>query len=186
MIHVGDPSDGRAFRHALGCFATGVTIVTTRDEAGEGYGVTANSFSSVSLDPPLVLWSLAVRSRALQAFIHCRYFAVHVLLASQIGVSNQFARPGDKFAGVETAPGPDEIPLLASCLARFVCHNDRIVEAGDHLIVIGRVETFEYTDGDPLLFAQGEYAAATLHPDRIRDLRTGKSHFAPDDVDYWL
>jgi 3-hydroxy-9,10-secoandrosta-1,3,5(10)-triene-9,17-dione monooxygenase reductase component len=185
-IRKGDPSDGRAFRHALGSFATGVTIVTTLGEAGERFGVTANSFSSVSLDPPLVLWSLSNRSRALGAFAACRHFAVHVLRASQIGLSNQFARPGDKFAGVQVETGPDGVPMLPDFLARFVCRNERVVEGGDHAILLGRVASFEYADGDPLLFVQGEYAAATLHPDRIRDLRTGQSRFAPEDVDYWL
>jgi flavin reductase (DIM6/NTAB) family NADH-FMN oxidoreductase RutF len=182
----GDPADGRAFRHALGSFATGVTIVTTRAPDGHSCGVTANSFSSVSLDPPLILWSLSRRSRALDAFSRCSSFAVHVLRAGQIGLSNQFARPGDKFDGVALDYGPDGVPLLRDCLARFVCRSHRVDDGGDHVILLGQVLEFEYSDGDPLLFVQGEYAASTLHPDRIRDLRTGQSRFAPEDVDYWL
>lgn len=182
----GDPADGRAFRHALGTFATGVTIITTAAPDGTPCGVTANSFSSVSLDPPLVLWSLSRRSRALEAFSGAGHFVVHVLRAGQIGLSNQFARPGDKFGGVALERGPDGVPMLADFLARFVCRRYRIDDGGDHLILLGQVLEFEYADGEPLLFVQGEYAASTLHPDRIRDLRTGQSRFAPEDVDYWL
>lgn len=182
----GEPRDARAFRHALGSFATGVTIVTTADESAQRYGVTANSFSSVSLDPPLVLWSLSNRSSALDAFRRCSHFAVHVLRSSQIRTSNQFARPGDKFAGIEIETGASGIPLLREFLARFECRSHVSYDGGDHTILIGEVERFEFTDDEPLLFVQGEYAAASLHPDRIRDLRAGTSRSAPEDVDYWL
>lgn len=182
----GEPRDGRAFRHALGSFATGVTVVTTADASGQRFGVTANSFSSVSLDPPLVLWSLSNRSSSLAAFRDCSHFAIHVLRSSQIRTSNQFARPGDKFAGVELDSGTRGTPLLREFLARFECRNHRAYEGGDHTILLGEVERFEFTDDEPLLFVQGEYGAASLHPDRIRDLRAGTSLCAPEDVDYWL
>lgn len=184
-VQRGDPTDARLFRHALGSFATGVTVVTTAAGAAL-FGVTANSFSSVSLDPPLVLWSLSNRSSALEAFRTASHFAIHVLRSSQIRTSNQFARPGDKFAGIEFDRSPHGTPLLRDCLARFECRSYRHHEGGDHTIFLGEVERLEYTDDDPLLFVQGEYAAASLHPDRIRDLRTGTSRFAPEDVDYWL
>src|SRR6185503_13266212 len=114
--------DAREFRNALGAFTTGVTIVTTCDGAGRDVGLTVNSFNSVSLEPPLVLWSLARSSASLAAFVEAPYFAVHILGARQEALSNCFARRGaDKFAGLELVRGHGGVPLLDGCAARFEC-----------------------------------------------------------------
>src|ERR1700739_1521451 len=133
----------RQFRAALGTFATGVTIVTTRNAAGEDIGLTANSFNSVSLDPPMVLWSLARKSLSLPAFLHSGYFAVHVLSAEQEKLSMTFDTPGaDKFAGLELRRGAGDIPLLPGCSAVFQCRMAFNYEGGDHVIFVGQVEEF--------------------------------------------
>ena len=151
--------DPLAFRQALGAFVTGVTIVTTCDASGQPAGLTANSFNSVSLDPPMVLWSLALDSSSLDVFRHASFWAVHVLAAGQETLSAQFARrEGDKFAGVATTPGPDGIPLLEGYSARFVCRAAFEYEGGDHAIFLGRVEAFRRTGLAPLVYHQGRYA----------------------------
>ncbi len=153
------PFDPRAFRQALGTFVTGVTIVTTRDAAGHPAGLTANSFNSVSLDPPMVLWSLALDSTNLDAFRQASYWAVHVLAAGQEQLSVQFAtREQDRFSGVSTTQGPAGIPLLEDYAARFVCRAAFEYEGGDHAIFLGRVEAFEQTTRTPLVYHQGRYA----------------------------
>ena len=178
--------DTRALRHALGCFATGVTVITCADKEGELYGVTANSFSSVSLEPPLVLWSLSNRSSSFDAFFSAEFFNIHVLEQGQIDVSNNFARPGDKFANVNYQLDDNGVPELAQTLARFSCSTYACHEGGDHNIFIGYVVDFEFGDGEPLLFAQGEYSATTLHPARISDLQKGRENNAPIEIEYWL
>src|SRR4249919_2131388 len=108
--------DAREFRGALGAFTTGVTIVTTRDDGGHDVGLTVNSFNSVSLEPPLVLWSLARNAASLPAFVAAEHFAVHILAADQEPLSNRFAQRGaDKFAGLELARGEGGVPLLPGC-----------------------------------------------------------------------
>ncbi|MFO1426567.1 MAG: flavin reductase [Steroidobacteraceae bacterium] len=151
-----------AFRRALGAFATGVTIVTTVDSRGEMVGLTANSFNSVSLDPPMVLWSLARSSRSLAAFESAGAFAIHVLAANQESLSARFAARGaDKFAGLEVARGVDGVPLLDGCSARFQCRTVYRYEGGDHVIFVGEVVHFDHSDRAPLVFQQGRYAVAT-------------------------
>jgi 3-hydroxy-9,10-secoandrosta-1,3,5(10)-triene-9,17-dione monooxygenase reductase component len=162
-----DPAtfDKRAFRRALGSFVTGVTIVTTVDAAGAPAGLTANSFNSVSLDPPLVLWSLALDSTNLAAFRQSSWWAVHILAAGQDALSNQFARrDGDKFAGVPTTPGPGGIPLLDGCAARFICRSAFEYEGGDHAIFLGAVEQFDHTPRTPLIYHQGSYGGVFPAP----------------------
>lgn len=154
-------ADMIAFRDALGSFATGVTIVTTRDAAGEDCGLTANSFNSVSLDPPMVLWSLARSSLSMDAFRDAEYFAVHILAADQEPLSNGFAKRGaDKFAGLAPDRGVGDIPLLAGCAARFQCRTAYQYEGGDHVIFVGEVIAFDHDDRAPLLFHGGRYALA--------------------------
>ena len=151
----------RRFRSALGAFATGVTIVTTRDAEGADVGLTANSFNSVSLDPPMVLWSLARSARSLSAFLAASHFAVHVLAADQEALSLRFAARGtDKFAGLALERGAGGIPLLGGCSARFECRTAFRHEAGDHMIFVGEVEQFGHTDLPELLFHRGRYALA--------------------------
>jgi flavin reductase (DIM6/NTAB) family NADH-FMN oxidoreductase RutF len=158
--------DPRALRRALGQFATGVTVVTTRAADGRRVGVTANSFTSLSLDPPLVLWCLDRTAPSKPAFEATSHFAINVLSAGQHFLSRQFATPAeDKFAGVACEDGYRGVPLLAGVLARFVCRNVRHVEAGDHVIVIGEVERFETFEGEPLVFHSGSYRVATRHPE---------------------
>jgi 3-hydroxy-9,10-secoandrosta-1,3,5(10)-triene-9,17-dione monooxygenase reductase component len=155
----------RQFRSALGAFATGVTIVTTRSAAGEDIGLTANSFNSVSLDPPMVLWSLAKSAKSLPAFLESGYFAVHILSASQEALSLTFATRGaDKFAGLALERGRSGIPLLPGCSARFECRTAFRYEGGDHVVFIGEVEAFDQFNRPPLLFHGGRYTAAVEKP----------------------
>jgi 3-hydroxy-9,10-secoandrosta-1,3,5(10)-triene-9,17-dione monooxygenase reductase component len=155
----------RQFRAALGTFATGVTIVTTRNSAGEDIGLTANSFNSVSLDPPMVLWSLARKSLSLPAFLESGYFAVHVLAVTQEDLSLTFATRGaDKFAGLAVTRGAGGIPLIPDCSALFQCKTAFNYEGGDHVIFVGEVQDFEHFDREPLVFHSGRYAVAIEKP----------------------
>jgi flavin reductase (DIM6/NTAB) family NADH-FMN oxidoreductase RutF len=160
----GGGMDPRALRRALGRFATGVTIVTGRGPLPERrpVGVTANSFSSVSLDPPLVLWSLDLRSSTRPAFLEGGFFAVHVLGAGQADLSARFAAPGgvEKFSTIAWREGLGGVPLLPDALALFECRLHQAVEAGDHVVLIGRVLRARYredTTEEPLLFVGGRY-----------------------------
>jgi 3-hydroxy-9,10-secoandrosta-1,3,5(10)-triene-9,17-dione monooxygenase reductase component len=153
--------DATAFRNALGAFATGVTIVTTRDGVGSDVGLTANSFNSVSLDPPMVLWSLAKTSMSLSAFTQASHFAVHILASDQEMLSNRFAKRGvDKFADLDLERGEAGIPLLIGCGARFQCRTTFQYEGGDHIIFVGEVIAFDHSHREPLLFHRGRYALA--------------------------
>jgi len=150
--------DTRALRNALGQYATGIAVVATRDADGRPVGLTVNSFASVSLDPPLVLWSLALTSAHLATFRACSHFAVNVLAADQQHMSQRFAMTGnDKFAALAWTPGRGGAPLLEGCCARFECRSEVQHPGGDHLILVGRVEAFDYTAQAPLLFHGGQY-----------------------------
>jgi flavin reductase (DIM6/NTAB) family NADH-FMN oxidoreductase RutF len=157
------PGTARAFRDALGRFATGVTVVTTHGPAGP-VGVTANSFAAVSLDPPLLLWSPAKSSRRCRAFTEARAFAVHVLAADQLEISRHFTQPDDHFTGLDCSTSPEGIPLIEGTLARFECSTEATHDAGDHVIVIGRVLRARFRDGVPLVFSQGRYGALAPLP----------------------
>jgi 3-hydroxy-9,10-secoandrosta-1,3,5(10)-triene-9,17-dione monooxygenase reductase component len=146
---------------ALGMFGTGVTIVTTRDEEGAAVGLTVNSFNSVSLDPPMVLWSLAKSARSLPAFAQAQYWNVHVLANDQDALSNRFARAGaDKFAGVPLDSAANGAPLLRGCSARFQCRAAFQYEGGDHIIFVGEVVGYDRSELPPLLYVTGQYAVA--------------------------
>lgn len=151
--------DSRALRDALGAFATGVTIITTRRESGEPVGLTANSFSSVSLTPPLVLWSLARRSASLNVFETCTHFAINVLAADQRGLSQRFSTPTpDKFSGVDWKPGAGGAPLLVGATSQLVCENFSQLDGGDHVIFLGRITAFHtWEERAPLIFWRGRY-----------------------------
>lgn len=154
--------DATEFRRALGSFATGVTIITTRATNGEPVGLTVNSFSSVSLNPPLVLWSLANNALSLPAFRDNGHWAVHVLASDQEHLSGRFAQRGeDKFAGLDFDEGEGGVPLIKGCMARFQCKTATQYEGGDHLIFIGEVLSFDREDTAPLVFHGGRYAHAT-------------------------
>ena len=151
-----------AFRKALGNFATGVTIVTSNDTAGEPVGVTASSFNSVSLDPPLVLWSLAKASLSLTAFIESGHFAIHILTAAQEKLSDRFATTGaDKFGDLAWDEGQLGSPILRDHAAVFECATRHQYDGGDHIIMVGEVVAFEARDEAPLLFHGGQYAERT-------------------------
>lgn len=155
----------RAFRHALGSFATGVTITTTMDGNGNPVGVTASSFNSVSLDPPLVLWSLAKNSLSYEAFSSSGHFAVHILAADQMDLSNRFARSGeDKFSGIDWQEGAHGSPVFAHHAALFECTTRHQYDGGDHVILVGEVQSFEARDMEPLIFHAGNYAKTRKKP----------------------
>jgi flavin reductase (DIM6/NTAB) family NADH-FMN oxidoreductase RutF len=150
--------DARALRDALGRFTTGVTIVTTLDADGAPVGLTANSFNSLSLDPPLVLWSLRRVSPSLDAFTRAQRFAVNVLGEAQVDLSRRFASPvEDKFAEGVWAPGIGGVPVLAGCAAVFECERFAQQEAGDHVLFFGRVIALSEAPVPPLLFQAGHY-----------------------------
>ncbi len=153
--------DPRDFRQALGAFATGVTIVTACAEDGTLVGITANSFNSVSLDPPMVLWSLARNARSLPVFERASHWNVHVLANDQEAMSNRFARAGeDKFSGLELDPCASGAPLIPGCSARFQCRTAFQYEGGDHVIFVGEVIDYDRTPSPPLLYVTGGYALA--------------------------
>jgi 3-hydroxy-9,10-secoandrosta-1,3,5(10)-triene-9,17-dione monooxygenase reductase component len=152
------PIDAKALRNALGRFTTGVTIATCRDADGRPVGLTANSFNSLSLDPPLVLWSLRLASPALPAFRAASHFAINVLAESQVGLSRRFASAvADRFAEGIWADGIGGAPVLAGCAAAFECALYHQQEAGDHVLFIGRVERLHDAALPPLLFQAGHY-----------------------------
>jgi len=150
--------DGKAFRQCLGKFATGVTVVTCADADGNPCGITANSFSSVSLDPPLVLWNIAKVSNSLEGYLNAEHFAINVLSADQQALSSHFARSDHTmFAGVEYSLSDDGVPLLPDTIATFHCRTHQIHDCGDHFVVIGEVTDHQSTDADPLVFYSGTY-----------------------------
>jgi len=149
------------FRNALGQFATGVTIVTTIDSQAKPVGVTASSFNSVSLDPPLVLWSLAKTAHSMPAYQNAGGFNVHVLASHQSNLSNQFARPADdKFSGVDWSLCEQGFPLLPEYAALFSCKTHFQYEGGDHIIFVGEVIDFQKNELPVLVFHAGRYAEA--------------------------
>ncbi|HYQ52967.1 MAG TPA: flavin reductase [Pseudomonas sp.] len=157
--------DPQAFRTALGTFTTGVTIITTQAEDGTPVGITANSFNSVSLNPPLVLWSLSKNARSLPAFSEGRHWNVHVLSTEQESLSGRFARQGeDKFCELPFESGISGAPLLQDCTARFQCRTAFQYEGGDHVIFVGEVLAFDHSDRAPLAFQSGQYALAMRKP----------------------
>jgi flavin reductase (DIM6/NTAB) family NADH-FMN oxidoreductase RutF len=150
--------DPRDFRNALGTYATGITIITAATADGQPYGLTCNSFASVSLNPPLVLWSLGIFSQGMNIFQNASHFAVNVLGASQQALATRFAKSSeDKFAGVEWRPGLGGAPLLADSVANFQCRAANRYYGGDHVIFLGAVEAYTYNRREPLLFAHGGY-----------------------------
>ncbi|MBL7226536.1 MAG: flavin reductase [Pseudomonas sp.] len=172
--------DTRAFRRALGNFATGVTVVTAADASGRKVGVTANSFNSVSLDPPLILWSIDKRSTSHAVFEAATHFAVNVLAADQIDLSNNFARPReDRFAEIGYQAGAGGAPVLADCSARFECEKYQQVDGGDHWIMIGKVVAFDDCGRSPLLYHQGAYSMVLPHTRMTRreEGQPASSHF---------
>jgi len=151
-------TDSKTFRQCLGKFATGVTVVTCRDGNGNACGITANSFSSVSLEPPLVLWNIAKVSNSLQAYLDAEHFAVNVLACDQQSLSSHFASSDHTlFQHIDYSLTDGGAPALAGTLALFECRTHAIHDCGDHYIIVGEVTGFTFADGDPLLFFGGGY-----------------------------
>lgn len=171
--------DARHFRTALGRFATGVTIITTRAADDDGrqrlIGFTASSFNSVSLDPPLVLWSLSLAAGSLAAFRGNTHYAVNVLSSEQIELSRRFGASAgfpaneisiDRFDGIAWREGSGGAPVLEGCCAWFECFNRSRYEEGDHVIFVGQVERCGYSAKEPLIFQGGDYHTTHPHPQR--------------------
>ncbi len=157
--------DPRDLRRAFGCFMTGVTIVTTVDAGDEPCGFTANSFTSVSLEPPLVLVNIARTAWGCPIFTGAQGFAVNILAGNQRELSNLFARAGeDKFAQVAWSPGPAGSPIIDGVVAWFDCTLYQQVDAGDHVILIGEVSHYQYNTHSPLGFCRGAYVSSALSP----------------------
>jgi flavin reductase (DIM6/NTAB) family NADH-FMN oxidoreductase RutF len=150
----------RQFRDALAQFATGVTVIAVRRGDGRYVGFTANSFNSVSLEPPLVLWSLNRRSETLAAFETAQRYAINVLARDQVDLARRFSRPhADRFEGVAYRLGAADAPLIEGCIAWFECRHQAMHRAGDHVLFVGEVETCERRNGAGLVFHHGRYGA---------------------------
>lgn len=158
--------DIKGYRRALAQFPTGVTVITTMDAQGEQIGVTASSFNSVSMDPPLVLWSVAKSAHSAAAFKDGKFFVVNILGRQQVELSNCFARQGeDKFSMVQYQSGIDGCPVLNNTAAYFECKTWNIYDGGDHIIVVGQVMNYHFSESVmPLVFARGSYSIATPQP----------------------
>ncbi|MCZ4352671.1 flavin reductase [Roseovarius aestuarii] len=180
-------TEQRILRNALGSFATGVTIVTTRDADGADIGRTANSFSSVSLDPPMILWSLARTSSSLGIFQQAEHFAVHILAVEQQGLSNLFAgKSKDRFAGIDIERGVGGVPLLKGCAARFECRTVHQYEGGDHIIFVAEVTDFTHSSSAPLLFHGGGYGRIMRPKAETRSFATRPETLSPNDLTYLI
>ena len=147
------------FRRVCGKFATGITILTVCDADGAPHGMTANSFTSVSLDPPMILVCIDRKARIFNQFVDGARFAVNVLHEGQKELSTCFARKEDRFEGIEWSPGETGAPILPDVLATLECSVAQIVEAGDHIVVVGNVSHATWREGRPLLFFNSSYQA---------------------------
>jgi flavin reductase (DIM6/NTAB) family NADH-FMN oxidoreductase RutF len=158
--------DAAQFRQALSQFATGVTVITTRLADGSFRGLTASSFNSVSLDPPLVVWSLALRSRSVAVFQSTERYAVNVLAYDQIELARRFSRPhADRFAGVPFRLGAAAAPLIEGCVAWLECRHHALHPAGDHMLFIGQVDACAHQNIAPLVWHGGRYRLSRAHPE---------------------
>ena len=150
--------DPRELRDVLGQFATGVTVVTTRGDHDAPVGLTANSFSSVSLDPPLVAWNINLQAPSLSAFREHPSFAINILCEDSKDMAMHFARPSeDKFGTIDWQTGVDGVPILNAAAATIECQTEARIPAGDHEICIGRVIRFQSANRQPLVFHQGQF-----------------------------
>lgn len=172
----------RSLRRALGQFATGVAVITTR--AGDKLaGATVNSFASVSLEPPLILWSLARSSQSFPVFEEATHFAVNILNAEQMSISNRFARSGgDKFADLPVKEGINGTPVLNDCAAVFECEIVARHEGGDHVIIVARVLCHSHEERPLLLFAKGRYGLAADYPEQPMKLAAVSPDSAPREM----
>lgn len=153
--------DAQHFRQALSQFATGVTIITTCLPDGKFLGLTASSFNSVSLTPPLVLWSLNQQARSLPVFSENSHYVINILAADQAELAHKFARPGeDRFKDVDFTLSSTGLPILAGAAAWFECHNRSRYPEGDHVIFVGEVESCDVSPREPLVFHGGRFLSA--------------------------
>lgn len=158
QVFTPDDAHQRAFRDALGRFATGVTVVTTQGPDGP-VGITANSFAALSLDPALVMWAPGRFSRRFDVFEQAAHFAIHIMADDQLEVARHFARDGFDFSLPGITRGLGDAPLLPGCLARFECARHAVYPGGDHAIVVGEVQRVATRDGAALSFFGGAYGA---------------------------
>ena len=171
-----DPAE---LRRCLGSFVTGVTVITALDEGGVPIGMTANSFSSVSLDPPLIVWSLRLNARTFEVYSKARRFVVNILSDEQVDISNRFAKSGpDRFEGVAVTPGIDGVPLIDGCAAYVECRSEATYPGGDHVLFIGRVERIARTTRKPLAFGAGKYMVVQPHDVNAADADLGSGNVA--------
>lgn len=163
--------DEREFRNALSTFATGVTVVTAVDTSGNKVGMTANSFAAVSLQPPLVLWSIARHSPSAATFLSCEHFAINVLALHQRDLARHFSRANaDKYAGIRVRTGTFGPPLIDDAVAQFECQLEHRYDGGDHVIIVGRVLRFSYRRAPTLIFCNGHYMVGSdLEPNADAD-----------------
>lgn len=180
--------DSKNFRRALSQFPTGVTVITTLDAKGDPVGVTASSFNAVSVEPPLILWSIDKASYSLKAFEQAEHFIVNVLDRNQVTTSNNFASQGkDKFSHAEYHPGLGQCPVLDHSAAQFECKKWAIYEGGDHLILVGEVVSYRFEDSvEPLIFSRGSYAVSAQHPETLKNSPTQAVETAQDFVSDYL
>jgi flavin reductase (DIM6/NTAB) family NADH-FMN oxidoreductase RutF len=159
-----DKTDMQKLRNCLGRFATGVMVVTCNGSEGP-CGITANSFSSVSLEPPLILWNIAKVAHSLEAYLAAKHFAINILAADQGSLSHHFAQSDHTaFDGVPYEMSGNGVPLLPGTLACIECRTHAIHDCGDHHIIIGEIQQYRYDHADPLLFYAGEYARLDRKP----------------------
>ncbi|MBS3979430.1 MAG: flavin reductase family protein [Rhodobacteraceae bacterium] len=152
------------YRSVMGCFPTGVTVITVSAAGGARVGVTASSFNTVSMDPPLILWSLSLRAPSLTTFRSVPHFAVNVLAEGQDALARHFARPSeDKFAGIATRPGLTGAPLIEGALAHIECRVAQRYAGGDHEIMLGEVVALSQGEGEPLVFRGGRFCRLAPH-----------------------
>lgn len=146
------------FRRALSVFATGVGVVTTLDKHGKNVGITISSFNSVSLEPPLILWSVGLDSMSYDAFVSAKHFAVHILGLHQMDLCDRFAqRSESKFDGIDCREGLHGLPILPDFAACFECSTEHVYAGGDHKIIVGRVLGVEERVAEPLVYYRGEF-----------------------------
>lgn len=156
-LHHFVPGDNiKNYCHALGRFATGITVITAIGPDGPS-AITANSFASVSLDPPLILWSPDKKSRRHDIFVQAQHFVVHVLSSQQRHICDGFVKSANAFDGLDTALNEFEIPVIQNCLAEFHCQQYKTIDAGDHTIILGQVLRAGHRAGEALVYANGGY-----------------------------
>lgn len=154
------PDTSRAYRTALGCFGTGVTVVTTSTDTGP-LAMTANSFASVSLEPAMVLWCAAKHSKRYEAFTLARDYSIHVLAQDQMELALHFSRVGTDFSPASWKLDASGVPILNGCIARFECRQSALHDAGDHTIIVGHVQRVVHSPAAGLLHNSGQYGGFT-------------------------